>query len=86
MPDLGLHFWHSVVIGWALGPGIPLGVLFAALFTAAGYFDSSANRGAFLGLLLGSLFAISVGLVVAGVVICIFWRRTAYSVFADAPK
>ena len=72
-----MHFWRSVALGWARGSGIPSGVLFAALFTVAGYFDSSAKSGLFLGLLLGSLFAISFGLVVAGVVICVFCCRKA---------
>jgi len=85
-PDNAAHFWRFVALGWALGPGIPVGVLFGALFVSAGNLDWSANGGAFLGLLLGPVIASSTGLVVAGVVNCGSWCWTGRSVFADAPK
>ncbi|MEM7558215.1 MAG: hypothetical protein AAF394_03760 [Planctomycetota bacterium] len=73
-PDTGIHFWRSVAVGWALGSGIPVGVLFGALFASAGYLDVSANSGAFLGLLIGLVFASVQGLVCAWVIDC-FVRR-----------
>ena len=84
-PDNAAHFWRLTALGWALGPGIPVGVLFGALFASAGYFDLSANGGALLGLLIGPAFASVQGLVCAWGIDC-FVRRWFGMSLADDPE